>query len=87
MRFGQDLGFTEAPFLLGGLCAGEVPSPGRTVQQLTCGSQLEALGNGLFGLLHGELSKTERGGSLGKGEMHFQAKSILLGPVLKAKPW
>jgi hypothetical protein len=29
-----------------------VPGPGRTVQQLALGGQLEALGNGLFGLLH-----------------------------------
>ncbi len=53
MRFRQHFGLTEAPFLLGGLSAGDVPGPGRTVQQLACGGQLEALGNGLFGLLHG----------------------------------
>ena len=53
MRFRQRLGLAEAPFLLGGLGVGDVPGPGRTVQQLAGGGQLEALGNGLFGLLHG----------------------------------
>jgi len=52
MGFRQSFGSAQTPLLLGGLGIGDMPSPGRTVQQLTGSGKLEALGNGLFGLLH-----------------------------------
>ncbi len=52
MRIGQSFGFAQATLLLGALSASDMPGPRRTVQEFTCSGHFEALGYGLFGLLH-----------------------------------
>lgn len=56
--------------LLRALGGKEVTEPRRATHQLAFGGELEALGDGLFGLLHGnEREKTETRCVLGKGNL------------------
>ncbi len=51
----------------------QVTEAGRAANQLSAGGNLEALGDGLFGLLHGERSKTEIAGGDGKGNLAIKS--------------
>ena len=54
MAFGNELVPGGTTLLLRALRGQQVTKAGRAANQLTRGGELEALGDGLFGLLHGE---------------------------------
>ena len=54
MSFRNQLVLGSTAFLLGALGGQKVAEAGRAANKLSAGGQLEALGDGLFGLLHGE---------------------------------
>src|SRR5690606_12216984 len=68
VAFGDELVLRGTTLLLRALGGQQVPEAGRAAHELALGGQLEALGDGLFGLLHGnERSKTEGTSLHGKG--------------------
>ena len=62
--FGVALGYElvtgGTTLLLRALRGKQVPEARRAAHELACGGQLEALGYGLFGLLHGESGRKQR---------------------------
>lgn len=60
MTFGHKLVFRSATFLFVAFRSEQVPKAGRAAHQLALGGQLEALGDGLFGLLHEESGRKQR---------------------------
>ena len=69
MAFGDELVLGSTTLLLRALRTKQVTEAGRAADELALGGQLEALSNGLFGLLHGEREKAEIGASVGKGKI------------------
>lgn len=69
MAFGHLLVLGSTALGLGALRGEEVTEAGRATHELTFGGKLEALGDGLLGLLHGwEGEKAETRAVLGKGK-------------------
>ena len=64
MAFGNELIFRGTALLLCALGSKQVTKTGRAAHELTSGGELEALGDGLFGLLHGESGRKQREPSL-----------------------
>ena len=62
--------------LLRALRAKQMTEARRAAHELALGGQLEPLGNGLLGLLHGERSKTEKRPTLGKAFVRDKASPI-----------
>ena len=66
MAFSHELVAGSTALLLRGLRAQQVTETRRAAHELAPGGEFEPLGHGLFGLLHGERSKTENHPPLGK---------------------
>ena len=72
MAISHELVAGSTAFGLRALRGQQVTEARRTPDQLALGGKLEALGNGLFGLLHdGERTKTENATPLGKSFVRY----------------
>ena len=70
MAFGDELVAGGTTFGLRALRGQQVPEAGRAANQLSASGNLEALGDGLFGLLHGESGRKQRArGDLARGNL------------------
>ena len=85
MAFRNLLVLRGPTLLLRALGGEEVSETRRATHELTFGSQLEALGDGLFGLLHGnEMLKADYSPAHGKG--NYRRAETSLNSPLEAYP-